>query len=136
MLTSLMCVLCQTGRRQAVSEAELAEFNTQAECLGWAKPIILSTDHGKPISKCMQSNNLLRLKNDIVGNATFTIFFPLTDYQNCEEFEPGNNATGSRISMLIFSKINNLGQEPLKCITESLLYYPRLLINLFQSFKN
>lgn len=42
----LWCFLSRTGKRQTVSETELTEFNTQAECLGWAKPIVLGTDHG------------------------------------------------------------------------------------------
>ncbi|KAF1391968.1 hypothetical protein PFLUV_G00047580 [Perca fluviatilis] len=33
------------SRRQNVSAAELKEFEKQAECLGWAKPEVLNTDH-------------------------------------------------------------------------------------------
>lgn len=38
-------LLMLLSKRQTVSETELTEFNTQAECLGWAKPIVLGTDH-------------------------------------------------------------------------------------------
>ncbi|XP_040890803.1 uncharacterized protein LOC121179816 [Toxotes jaculatrix] len=33
------------SRRQTVTAAELKEFETQADCLGWYKPQLLSTDH-------------------------------------------------------------------------------------------
>ncbi|XP_032369773.1 uncharacterized protein LOC116688083 [Etheostoma spectabile] len=33
------------SRRQNVSAAELNEFEKQAECLGWAKPEVLNSDH-------------------------------------------------------------------------------------------
>ncbi|XP_012773568.1 uncharacterized protein LOC101474941 [Maylandia zebra] len=40
------------SRRTAVSAAELTEFETQAECLGWSKPQLLNTDHD--YEKCVQ----------------------------------------------------------------------------------
>ncbi|XP_038551733.1 uncharacterized protein LOC119885659 isoform X2 [Micropterus salmoides] len=33
------------SRRKIVTAAELKEFETQTECLGWAKPQVLNTDH-------------------------------------------------------------------------------------------
>ncbi|XP_040888879.1 uncharacterized protein LOC121178668 [Toxotes jaculatrix] len=33
------------SRRQIVTAAELKEFETQADCLGWYKPQLLNTDH-------------------------------------------------------------------------------------------
>lgn len=37
-----------------MSEAELNEFKTQAECFKWSKPVVLSTDHGNWKWKCIQ----------------------------------------------------------------------------------
>lgn len=42
-----MCSPASPGRRTAVSAAELMEFETQAECLGWSKPHLFNTDHGE-----------------------------------------------------------------------------------------
>ncbi|KAI3369864.1 hypothetical protein L3Q82_024671 [Scortum barcoo] len=37
------------SKRQTVTAAELREFETQAECLGWSKPQVFDTDHGEKI---------------------------------------------------------------------------------------
>lgn len=39
-------IFSHAGKRQTVSEAELTEFQTQAKCLGWVKPVLYSPDHG------------------------------------------------------------------------------------------
>ncbi|XP_055365229.1 uncharacterized protein LOC129604179 isoform X2 [Betta splendens] len=39
-------LLLLISRRKNVTAAELKEFETQAECLAWYKPLILNTEHG------------------------------------------------------------------------------------------
>ncbi|XP_031157700.1 saxitoxin and tetrodotoxin-binding protein 1-like [Sander lucioperca] len=54
-------ILLLFSRRQNVSAAELKEFEKQAECLGWAKPEVLNTDH--------DIENCLSLDDDDVENS-------------------------------------------------------------------
>ncbi|XP_023149784.1 uncharacterized protein LOC111584768 [Amphiprion ocellaris] len=44
-VVDVITILALFSRRKIVDAAELKEFETQAQCLGWSKPLVLNTDH-------------------------------------------------------------------------------------------
>ncbi|XP_035799328.1 uncharacterized protein LOC111588782 isoform X1 [Amphiprion ocellaris] len=63
----LRCVTSSPGRRKSVDAAELKEFETQAQCLGWSKPLVLSTDH--------DYENCISVDDSDIDEAAATTFF-------------------------------------------------------------
>ncbi|XP_023155117.1 uncharacterized protein LOC111588782 isoform X2 [Amphiprion ocellaris] len=55
------------SRRKSVDAAELKEFETQAQCLGWSKPLVLSTDH--------DYENCISVDDSDIDEAAATTFF-------------------------------------------------------------
>ncbi|TDH13601.1 hypothetical protein EPR50_G00036470 [Perca flavescens] len=86
------------SRRQNVSAAELKEFEKQAECLGWAKPEVLNTDH---------------------------------DMENCLSLDTDDNDDSELIS-LIFQRLRKEYAVPLKCLSESIQKYHKVISEWFQ----
>lgn len=60
-------VTSSTGRRKTITEAELNEFKTQVECLGWFSPLIFASDHGEKKSsyrvRCL-NNELFSIESN------------------------------------------------------------------------
>lgn len=60
-------VTSSTGRRKTITEAELNEFKTQIECLGWFNPLIFTSDHGEKKSsyrvRCL-NNELFSIESN------------------------------------------------------------------------
>lgn len=79
---NLWCVISHTGRRQTVSDAELNEFKTQAECLKWAKPVVLGTDHGNWKWKCIQK--IYFAKKKITLSVMLRFLLPLSLHRLCK----------------------------------------------------
>nr|XP_046239085.1 uncharacterized protein LOC124056047 [Scatophagus argus] len=45
------------SKRKTVSAAELKEFETQTECLGWSKPLVLNSDHDYENCQSLDDDN-------------------------------------------------------------------------------
>lgn len=83
--------------------------------------------------KVHTKNILYKEENYIVSNVTFLTPPPhptphFTDYVNCKEFNTDNDLDAAGIGQLIFERLSLNYHEPLQCLVDTVLYYPRLLI--------
>lgn len=55
----LKCVTYLIGRRPTITAAEMKEFETQMNCLGWSVVVMFNTDHGETLTT---KNNCCTIK--------------------------------------------------------------------------
>ncbi|XP_028261193.1 uncharacterized protein LOC114435595 [Parambassis ranga] len=62
--TDMIKALILISRRKVVTAAELAEFETQARCLGWSKPQVLRAEHAS--ENCRSYHDIPRQEDEAI----------------------------------------------------------------------
>ncbi|CAG5978896.1 uncharacterized protein ACNS7B_005593 [Menidia menidia] len=81
------------SKRNAITEAEMKEFETQAECLGWSKPKVLNTD------------------------------FDVNNCRYVEDSTTEDESEAQNLLMKVYERVKSKRQNIIDCLVDSIVNY-------------